>query len=454
MLPMKRLLSFFLLIPSLAFGALSANTTLEVRPGGNDLNGGGFVTGATGTDYSVQDAAQFSGTDLASANGTSTSPVVTSGVHNFVAADVGNIIQITAGASWMVGFYQIVSVASNAATLDRACGTAATLTVGAWAEGGALASIGQAGAAVTVAGMRVFVYNAGSTVYSITSATNSVSGGCFNPSAPVSGIIVGYATNRTINNTDPPPTIQINVGTATIFGSKCYAEIRNLILDGNNQTNSRATFAIQSLVQNCLIKNFTGAYAISGAAYLCKFTSNTSRTLFGTQARAFYCEAYANTATPFNTATYLVAVNCLSYNNTGATTDGFAPGQSSSFYNCVAYGNGRYGFSWQNGPCDIVNCISENNAIAAFNSTANTSPLWLINFAYDNGFTFSGQNKYSTGVIHYTGGSVFVNAAGGNFALNNIAGRGALLRQAGFATFPTGTTVGYPDIGAAQSKSP
>src|SRR6266567_1137557 len=271
MLPMKRLLSFFLLIPSLAFGALSANTTLEVRPGGNDLNGGGFVTGATGTDYSVQDAAQFSGTDLASANGTSTSPVVTSGVHNFVAADVGNIIQITAGASWMVGFYQIVSVASNAATLDRACGTAATLTVGAWAEGGALASIGQAGAAVTVAGMRVFVYNAGSTVYSITSATNSVSGGCFNPSAPVSGIIVGYATNRTINNTDPPPTIQINVGTATIFGSKCYAEIRNLILDGNNQTNSRATFAIQSLVQNCLIKNFTGAYAISGAAYLCKF---------------------------------------------------------------------------------------------------------------------------------------------------------------------------------------
>jgi len=145
----------------------------------------------------------------------------------------------------------------------------------------------------------------------------------------------------------------------------------------------------------------------------------------------------------------------LSYNNTGATTDGFAPGQSSSFYNCVAYGNGRYGFNRQNGPCVIVNCISEGNTTAAFSSNNNTSPLWVINFAYDSGFTAPAtQTYYSIGAIHYTGGSVFVNAAGGNFALNNIAGRGALLRQAGFATFPTGTTVGYPDIGAAQSKSP
>jgi hypothetical protein len=47
--------------------ALSSATVLEVRTTGVDTNGGGFVTGATGTDFSQQNAAQYSGTNLASA---------------------------------------------------------------------------------------------------------------------------------------------------------------------------------------------------------------------------------------------------------------------------------------------------------------------------------------------------------------------------------------------------
>jgi hypothetical protein len=67
--------------------------------------------------------------------------VITSATHNFVAADVGNLIQITAGTNWTTGFYQIVSVAANAATLDRAVGTAVSLTNGTFAVGGALLTI-------------------------------------------------------------------------------------------------------------------------------------------------------------------------------------------------------------------------------------------------------------------------------------------------------------------------
>src|SRR5438105_2455552 len=105
--------------------AISASFVWEVRTTGADTNGGGFKTGATGTDFSQQDAAQASGADLAVDATTNTK--ITSATHNFVAADVGNLIQISAGTGYTTGFYEIVSVASNAATLDRspaAVGTA------------------------------------------------------------------------------------------------------------------------------------------------------------------------------------------------------------------------------------------------------------------------------------------------------------------------------------------
>ena len=44
---------------------------------------------------------------------------VTSASYNFVAADVGGTLQVTAGTSWTTGDYTISSVAANAAFLDR-----------------------------------------------------------------------------------------------------------------------------------------------------------------------------------------------------------------------------------------------------------------------------------------------------------------------------------------------
>jgi hypothetical protein len=102
----------------------------------------------------------------------------------------------------------------------------------------------------------------------------------------------------------------------------------------------------------------------------------------------------------------------------------------------------------------MVNCVSEGNVTGALGQTTPVGAPVVIKFAYDSGFNLTGINTYSTGVIHYTNGSVFNNPAGNDFSLNNIAGRGALLRAAGFATFPAGVMVGHPDIGAVQSGSP
>src|SRR5689334_4033214 len=103
--------------------ALSANTVWEIQTGGNDANGGGFVTGASGTDYSqtatkrTATGSDDSTTD-AVANGTTT---LTSATANFTTEIVGNIICLSGGSGSLTkGWYQVAS-RTNATTivLDR-----------------------------------------------------------------------------------------------------------------------------------------------------------------------------------------------------------------------------------------------------------------------------------------------------------------------------------------------
>jgi hypothetical protein len=113
---MKRYLLAFLLatVSASAWAAISADTVWEVRStNGADTNGGGFVPGQGATDVS-------GGTDLAIDAASNT--VVTSASHNFVAADVGKYLAITAGTDWNLGYFNILSTATNAATLDRTPG--------------------------------------------------------------------------------------------------------------------------------------------------------------------------------------------------------------------------------------------------------------------------------------------------------------------------------------------
>ena len=91
------------------------NPWWEVRTTGNDTNnGGGFDFGA---------AVSFP-TDGAATSANTASPVFTSASYNFVAGDVGAWIFIKSGTNWIPGWYKIVSVAANAATLDAAVGHA------------------------------------------------------------------------------------------------------------------------------------------------------------------------------------------------------------------------------------------------------------------------------------------------------------------------------------------
>jgi hypothetical protein len=102
--------------------------------------------------------------------------------------------------------------------------------------------------------------------------------------------------------------------------------------------------------------------------------------------------------------------------------------------NCLAYGNGGYGFS----------------------GTASTAKS---RFNCAGGSNVSGNRQADWGPVHDMGfidltADPFVDAENLDFALNNVAGGGALLRQAGFPNeFPGLNTENFIDINAAQAAS-
>lgn len=459
--------------------ALSAVTTWEVRTGGSDtLCSGGFVTGASGTDYSQQNAAQYNNTDLVIDGAVNTK--CTSATHNFVAADVGNILRVTAGTNFTVGFYQIVSVAANAATVDRSLGTLGS-TGGTYYVGGAFASPGQAGAA-KVAGNDVFIQSG---TYTLGSATaNIATGRVDDTTGGVSGANeswwVGYNTTRTVDNTDATkPTISAGAITAItiLTGSGLYSNFRNVVVDCNSGATTTAislTGGFGQVAQLCDVKNFT-VYGIRMTATApqyairCTATGGTSAATAGFSCNqsgdAFIlCEAFANACHGFDNGGQInTFIGCVASGQTNSKLGFFDTGISGGiYYNCVAYGNAGGGFGAGNGGAPrawlYVNCIAEGNTGEGFKSSGVSDGVQLLNCA---GYNNSGGDYNVTNITHVAGfvanttGSFFVNAASGNFALNSTANQGALARGTGVpGVMPRGLSTGYADIGTIQHQDP
>lgn len=111
---------------------VSTNTVWEFRTTAtaNMVNGGGFVTGASGVDYSQQDAAQYALTGIA-----------TSGAGNVfltaaAAADmVGNIAHVVSGTNFTAGWYEITSVSVGVSVTCGTNGAGGSLSSGVGANG-------------------------------------------------------------------------------------------------------------------------------------------------------------------------------------------------------------------------------------------------------------------------------------------------------------------------------
>lgn len=428
--------------------ALSASTVWEVRNGGNDNNGGGFVTGASGTDFSQQDAAQDSGTNL-TVDATTNTDVTPDG-YVVSAADVGNLIQITAGAGFSVGFYQIVSIQGGTKwRLDRS--PAATSTSGGtWAIGGAVATLDKlTNNGPVVAGNIIWIK--GPTYTLTTTWTITVDGNTAN--GPI--VIKGYGTTRgdgtrpvITSSTNSVTLITTNAASFIIFDTlklthtattrgfgisgvstgSTYAVI-NCIIDGcligiNGDAQNDGIRVIHSLIENCIgvgldfglssyvfnscIRNNGGdgiEFAANGMLYV---IVNNIITYNGANGIDFG----ANSTSAF------IIGNIIAFNDGHGITEsqGAGAGIQRNLIQNIIYGNGGYG----------INSIETE--------IGNYAGVFGLNYLNAYGNNVSGaRNNYPVGNndIDLTV-DPFVDAAADDFNINNDIGGGALLRASSF----------------------
>lgn len=433
--------------------ALSASSILEVRSTGSDQNSGGFVTGASGTDWSQQNAAQYSVTDGVTV-GTTT---ITSATANFGTDVVGNLIYVQGGTAPITADWYQVTVRTNSTTItvDRStgltAGTGATLKIG-----GSFATIAPALALMTVSGMTMYVKN--TATYTIGTALTWPAG----PNYGAATRMIGYTTTR---GDQLRAIIKVSAAVAGVIMGQSGCSIENFELDGNSQGTQGLALngGFMVTAYNIWSHHWT-AEGITGSSSFANLVQCEINNCAGTTAACVIasgstilrCYSHDNTKSGFHTGAQSVVVDCVAANNSGASSDGFTTLYYTSLQRCVAYNNGRHGMNYPTNICGAVsNCIFVNNA--GFGAVVGLTgspvlPWFNFNAFYNN--TSGARSGIGVGAddVALTG-VPFTNAAGADYSLNNTAGQGAALRSLGSpGTTPFGT--GYSDIGPLRHQDP
>lgn len=445
--------------------AVAATIVYEVRPtNGVDTNGGGFKPGASGTDYSQQNAAQYALTGVTSS--AANAIMLTASA----AADmVGNIAQVISGTNATAGFYEIISVSVGVSiTVDRNWGTGAVAS-GVVNIGGALQTIGKINTIMTTSGSNT----AGQTFWIKAESGISISAGITLSPTSSSGSNISQVNSYTSSRGDNGQvTITATGGSGFTMITSSPSSVgliwRNVVLDGGNRTSIKGC-SLQGtniLAKNWLVKNCTnGGISMNNrnnTIQQCRATANAGgggaivmENSNGSN-YAIDCIADANTVTGF-AGNDFVAVRCISANNTGGSTDGFGGPMANNtatlmLDHCVAYGNGRHGFNFSSSiitPIFMFNCVGYSNSSKDINYGGTVTATSI-----ESDYNFYGTQTGYTANTHDVVLTVdpFVNGGSLNFALNNTASGGAAVRGAGFpGVLGTGGT-GYADGGALQHQ--
>lgn len=447
--------------------ALSSATVWECRTTGNDLNGGGFRAGASGTDYSQQDSPILILTDC-NASGTTNLNSVAGG---FTTAMIGNLIQLS-GGTLTAGLYEIKAV-TNAQniTLDRTCGTGSGTT---GRVGGALASLSKL-STVFVGSNKAFVqgglYATSATITFSTSVTPS-------NSVPPSRI-VGYSATRGDNGLF---NLQLQSGTAVTVlnftGSGWIVE--GASIDCNSQVSSTGISLANpySDCRRCRVANFTstGISAIAGDSAIsdCEVTGgNTGAVaISSSSANVKILRNYIHDNLGVGiaaTSDGVVAWNVVA-NNSGSTSDGIRIGYATvAMFNTV-HNNGRHGISKIDN--SLINGQVRNNILSlnggyGYNGGAGSGlpadPRYDGNAYYNNALGartncddlsgINGINPYINVLDVILTSNPFTNPASGDWSLNNLSGGGSSCRAAGTPGLLMGSTrAGFVDFGALQHQ--
>ena len=468
--------------------SLASTTVFEVRPGaGSATNGGGFVPGSAGTDWSQQNSPQYSVTDSVTA-GTTT---ITSATANFGADVVGNIIYVAGGTgSVAAAWYQIVSrTNSTTIVVDRStgltAGTGVTLHIGGaldspwtiepsltagmtvWIKSGtltftatqSLAATGDAtNGPITWQGYHTSRGDHDGTRPIFTTSTNSID---LFRSAATTQLYFRIFDNLEVSSTAGTPGNGFTAGTSTGFPryfviSNCYI---HGLLNGIIGDNSAYDFFGTLQVVNCEITACTndgilnvggnitvdGCYIHGNSGYGFEWPrvgTNTGNAVYPLMVRSsvFYNNSlggiYFQSAVGVNgTQGPLLDVNhCAFVSN---TNDGIRLAQPNgdlsilALQNSILYGNSGYGVNITNAAATIF--FNRNNAYGSNTSGA--------------------RNNLAAGSGDVTlTADPFTARTSNDFTLNGTAGGGAACKAVGFpGSLPGLVAAGSADVGVLQS---
>lgn len=417
---------------------IPSNAVWEVRQGGSSTNGGFYVTGSSGTDYSQQISAQYNLTGL-------TTSGVGAVINTSAASDdmVGNGIRIQSGTNFTTGWYQIVSVDPGVSiTVDRNCCTNAASS-GVGNIGGALDRMGSAGGTY-VAGNYVWVKG---TIVCTSNESVSATG-----TAALPIIIRGYNSVRGDGyfgqDLITKELFTTNFADVSFTGNFGFSVSTHTYVENIKVTGSRSSYllnATSGTVRNCWVENSSSTSSAGGInaaiVFNCdvKMTGNYSdgsptgaafliTTGYGLACRAT-CPAHQVPAYSLAGANRQSAlINAIAYNCLG---NGLVTGTSTSAYvqNCLFYSCAVDGIAVSSTSstatwvlaCMFVNCGeygiecgSSSAAVVVQNCYFRNNTLGNINQGNSLLTEFTLSNVYNTG----TDDSVdFVNAAAGDFTL-------------------------------------
>ena len=384
------------------FAAIAAATVWEVRTTGSSNNGGGYFSGG-GTDYSQQDAAQLSLTDLANLSASTT---LTSATGGFTSAMVNNTIYIASGTNFIVNYYQITAYTdTNTVTIDRTANATLDASAGVGYVGGALISLNTAVGTAAVSSNTIHVQSG---TYAETVTFNS---------AKDDLVIIGYKTARldSPSGTNRPyiDATGLTNGLNIVTGSSGHyivnMRIANATADGINEVGNAYFINVKSSNNGdkgceiagdtahiaCEYNNNTGSGSggepYSGVTFYYSYGHDNAGFGLSMSKYNYECRVIGNLAEG-NTShgLYMAQTGFINsntaYNNTGATTDGIRFGSGNGapnkgiVCNNNSSNNGRYGIVQGN---DWLLFVFLNNAYYG-NGTAG--------LYYLNSFALSGGN--------------------------------------------------------------
>lgn len=473
---MKKSFILFLILVLAApiFATISSTIEWEVRTTGNDNNGGGFKPGASGTDWSQQNSAQYALTGIASVGAGNTI------LSASAASDmVGNIAQVISGTNFNTGFFEITSVSvgvsitfsTNTASQSICTGVGASGVIN---IGGGLTTI-QKGNDAAINSNTVWIKAATFTL--TTGITFANTGTAASPK-----IFRGYQTTHGDSGTRPLITTATNSTILCKVSSASGVMWRNINFSNTAGTSARcfsdgSDYGFWLIWSGCKFTGFTDAIELDN---IVDFT--------GVALQANSCEFTAITGNCVKVTGTSVIRGCYLHDCTG---DGiFSDGPnvvgsitvlSSVFYKMNHGINTDSGTDTRaNNVMIVVDHCSFSDSVSDDILIQNTTRALNVtnSIGYNNGTGGSGKfincpnqlpsiwnnyNAYASGdLTNVTPGVSDVNITGdpftarasNDFSLNNTAGAGAACRNAGFpsATGPGLFGAGYEDIGALRHQ--